>query len=693
MASSATALAEARRHPQFLEALAQASEQRGNIASLLDEETINALTRAALDGYKIDEESRKDWVEEAERALKLVSGKREPKTTPFVGASNVAYPILQNATLQFAARAYPGIVQGRDVVKAAVRGADPSSEKAKRANRVSRHMSDQLLEQCPTWEADMDMMLHQLPVMGHAFMKATWVTSEGRPHAQLVSALNVVVNQATRTLKDCPRITEKLELYPYQITERMRSGVYSEVELALDDEEDEQKPQSVLESHIRFDMDGDGYEEPWIVTVAEKDEKILSVVPNFKARDIRRGGTGKVAQVKAREHYVDFIMVPDPAGTYYGLGFGRLLANPQAIVDTLLNQIIDAAKIQNSGGGIMGRSVRFGAANAGGMIETNPTKWHVANVAGDDLRRNIIPWAEINPGPSAAMFQILGLMLEAAKSASFITDVLSGDVPRQQPMGTTLALIEQGLQVFSGMYKRTWRGLKALYRLIYGLNRRHLQFKQYALWSDEQVLPAPDGSPADYADEDMDIAPVADPAAVTSMQRMAQAQFAMQFLNHPLSNDREIILGAYAAARIDDAEKLVKPEQGPDALQMAAVKLELLNLAADYIKKRADAFKSVAQGEAAEAGATAADYEQIIRFYEAAAMLATGGTNAGAQPGGLAGMVGGPGGPMAPGGAGASRGGPQSGMGPGLGGGPPPAPGGAFPGGGQGAGGDGLGPQ
>ena len=128
--------------------------QSDNVAKELDDETLNKIGKKVIDEYKIDEESRSEWKEQTKKAMDLAKQIKEEKNYPWPKASNVKYPIITTAAIQFNARAYPAIVRGNNVVECKITGSDPNNTKASRAIRVAEHMSYQLLTEMPEWEAD-----------------------------------------------------------------------------------------------------------------------------------------------------------------------------------------------------------------------------------------------------------------------------------------------------------------------------------------------------------------------------------------------------------------------------------------------------------------------------------------------------------------------------------------------------------
>ena len=97
---------------------------RKNIADEIEDDERQRLADQAKREYDLDEETRADWKQRYEQWMEFALQVVEPKTYPWPGASNVCFPLITVAALQFNARAYPAIVQGRNVVKGTVIGDD-----------------------------------------------------------------------------------------------------------------------------------------------------------------------------------------------------------------------------------------------------------------------------------------------------------------------------------------------------------------------------------------------------------------------------------------------------------------------------------------------------------------------------------------------------------------------------------------
>lgn len=597
-----------------------------NLASKLSTEELDTLGATASTEFEIDLNSRKDWEKSAKAAMENVKAKREGKSYPFQNASDVKYPLLVTATLQFAARAYPAIVNGPAIVKVPVFGKDPEGKKAARGQRVGEFMSYQLVKKMPEWPEDTDVLLHQLPVVGCAFRKTYWSFEKGRPCSEMVSAFDFVVNNTIRTLEDCPRATHILPpLYPHEIEERVRAGTFLDIDHGMPEEggDDSLAPHEFLEQHRRIDIDNDGYAEPYIVTIHKSTNKVVRIVANYDPLKIM-AVDGKIIRVPANTYFTKYSFIPDPAGGFYDVGYGELLENITSITDSTLNQLLDAGHLQNAGGGFIGAGLDIGSST---FIQ-EPGKYHTVNASGSSLRDNIVPMQ--HPGPSDVLFKLLGLIIDAGKEVSSISDVITGDVERNQTATTTLALIEQGLKVFTAIYKRIYRSLSREFQLLYDLNGKHLDVKEYERFVDENIEPEqpmmghnggplmeqsaqgslplqePQQAPIapqidiseDFNPDDMDICPMANPNEVTDMQKLGRAQVIREVSQDPIINKVEAMKRYLEAAGVEDIDGLIVV---PRPSQIEALNIEAAK--ADIAKKNSEAEKNKAIAGKAESGA------------------------------------------------------------------------------------------
>ncbi|HKR17710.1 hypothetical protein, partial [Rhizorhapis sp.] len=282
-----------------------------------------------------------------------------------------------------------------------------------------------------------------------------------------------------------------------------------------------------------------------------------------------------IVKIERKEYFTKYGFIPAPDGSFYDIGFGTLLDNISAVIDTIINQLIDAGTLSNMQGGFLGGGVKI----KGGNMRFTPGEWkRVEGVSAGPLRDNILPLQL--PGPSPTLFQLLGLLIEAAKDITSVQDILTGSQDSQTAPTTALALIEQGQKVFTAIYKRIHRAFGRDLRILRNLNRDHLDEQTYFALAD-----IPDGTGnigrADYQDRDLDIVPVSDPTAVNDMQKMAKSQVMMQHMGDPLINQVEIRRRQFEAAGISDIPVLFEvPQAGPDPKMVSDTEKNLADVRA-----------------------------------------------------------------------------------------------------------------
>lgn len=580
-----------------------------NIATLIDDEVLQRIGDRAKREFEIDDNSRADWKKRTKEAMELAMQVAEEKSYPWPKAANIKYPLITTAAIQFNARAYPAIVDGQKVVKGNVLGYDPDGTKRKKADRIAKHMSWQLTEQMPEWEEDTDKLTVILPIVGCCFRKSYFDPLQGRNCSDMVTADNLVVNYNTKSLNRAPRISEIFDLYPYEITERMRSGTYREVDLGIakESEGDEDAPHRFVEQHRRWDLDNDGYPEPYVVTFHLETSKVVRMVAGFDLEDVEITQDGKIAKITPTEYYTKYGFIPSPDGGFYDIGFGILLGPIGESVNTAINQMLDAGHRQNAGGGFIGKGLRLKS----GTVRLKPGEYMFVDAQGQTIRENIVP-LQFN-GPSPVLFQLLGLLIEASRDISATKDILTGEQQNANvPASTTLALIEQGLKVFSAIYKRIHRSLKQELGKLKQLNARYMQPVEYftVLDTQEQI------AIQDYQDESMDVIPVSDPTVVTEAQRMGRAQALLPFAQDPMIDGMEVKKRYFEALGIENVEALwakEKPGTPPDLIaKIAETHAKIRKINAEIVNIASDSVLKIANAEKAEIGPQLGQYQEEL---------------------------------------------------------------------------------
>ena len=548
-----------------------------NFAEHMDEDQLKEIADKASKGFEEDLLSRAEWDQEMEEWTKLAKQHREMKTWPWPRASNIKYPLLSTAAMQFAARAYPSLVPSDgQVVKSQVIGFDPDGSKTERALRVSKYMSYQLMHEMHGWEEDMDKMLIMLPILGTMFKKTYWCPVSRHNKSCLVYPKNLVVNYWADNLECAARISEILEMDARYIKEQQLAGIFLDVELPspktpsidvniVKDNQyqpiDSTTPYTIIEQHTFLDIDDSGYSYPFIVTFDRDSKTILRISPRYDEKGIHYNSEGEIVKVDPISYYTKFSFIPNPDGGFYDIGFGQLLGPINEAVNTLINQLVDAGTLNNLQSGFIGKGLRMKMAET----KFQPGEWKAVNATGDDLKKQIVPLPAKEP--SNVLFQLMGSLVTSGKELASVAEIFVGKMPGQNtPATTTMATIEQGMKVFTAVYKRIYRSLAQEFKKLYRLNEVYLNPN-----TEVKVLDAPVG-PADFNCDDYDICPGADPTAVSQTEKLVKAQGLMELLPTGLLDPIEVVKRVLEAQEQPNIQALLKqevqqgqmPQQQPD---------------------------------------------------------------------------------------------------------------------------------
>ena len=137
----------------------------------------------------------------------------------------------------------------------------------------------------------------------------------------------------------------------------------------------------------------------------------------------------------------------------------------------------------------------------------------------DDVRKIAMPMP-FNP-PSPTLFQLLGFLVDAGKGVVQTSFEKLSDQNANQPVGTTMALIEQGMVVFSSIHARLHNSMARCFKILHRINSAYL--------TEEDIEAQTEGLEIDPSDFDgpLDVLPVSDPSIFSETQRFAQIQAIM----------------------------------------------------------------------------------------------------------------------------------------------------------------------
>lgn len=644
-----------------------------NLCDILDENILIKISQQVFSDYNNDLSSCASKIKELQEIMKLAMIISEQKTYPWTGASNIIFPLIANACIEFGATCYPEIIKDGQVVKAKVIGKDegfqptdngipmtypiknpdgsPSQDplagkpimvdigaKKRRGDRVATVMNFQLMEEQTWWEKDVDKLVHALPCVGDMFKKIYFDPIKEMPISELIFPDKLVINNASRDI-DSAIVTQIINLYPQEIMQRIRSEIFCNFDYEFEDRDESNnttqqtsqdlrlttqtssntKLHTFLEQHTWLDLDDDGFPEPYIITAHSESAKVVRIVKRFDKKAIKYNSKKQIKDIEATKHFVHYSFIPSPDGSFFSLGFGHLLLNMNNAINTTLNQLIDAGHLNITGGGFVSRG--FGKSKAG-RISLAPGEWKIIDAGSDDLRQGIVPIP--HPEPSGVLFTLLGALIDAGKGLGMLSDVLSGENAGNIQATTMISMVEQGMKQFRSIYKRIYKAEKDEFRLLYNENSKYLTLEKYAEILDEPIINVDVKS--DFSKKGYDICPVADIDAVTNYQRMAMAQFYMAFLQDPFIDPIELRKRIFGAANVEDIDKLVRlPQPQPDPVIQIEQMRQSVKIKEIEAKQQSDYQKSFGDLQKIEAEIEKLKADSEVSKTQAMVNLATAG--------------------------------------------------------------------
>ncbi len=505
-----------------------------NLAEELDEGVLENLSNDYMEFIKIDQEARKERDKQYEEGIRRTGlGHDAPGGATFEGASKVVHPVMAEACVDFAASSARELLPPEGIVKSEIKG-EADRKQVDTADRKVQFMNWQLTEQVEEFRDEMEQMLTQIPLGGSQYLKWRYDTDHRRPTCEWIPIDNILLPYSSTNFYTSPRITEIQDITEDTYEQRVEQGYYRDVAVYVVDEMELEKqtrsakandkvegkdaPSKNIDGIRRVyevtcflrlsdDKETDGARAPYIMSIDETTNKVLSLYRNWEAGDDRRA---------KMDWMVEFKFIPWRGA--YAIGLPHLIGGLSAALTGSLRALLDAAHINNSqtmlrlkGGRISGQSDKI-----------EPTQ--VLEIEGapgvDDIRKLAMP-LPFNP-PSTVLFNLLGWLTDAAKGVVTTAEEKIGDANANTPVGTTQALIEQGAKVFSSIHARLHRAQAKSLKILSRINYWYLEEMDNQSGTEIEIR--------DFASNN-DVRPVSDPNIFSETQRLAQAQAVLQMAN------------------------------------------------------------------------------------------------------------------------------------------------------------------
>ena len=542
-----------------------------NLVEYLDDDILGVMSSKLISAVENDKESRKEWEKTYTDGLKYL-GMRfdEQRSQPFEGSSGVIHPILSEAVTQFQAQAYKELLPAQGPIKTQVIGQRDANTEMQ-AERVGEFMNYYIMNEMPEYDPDLDQLLFYLPLSGSAFKKVYYDAAKGRPMSKFIPAEDLLVPYNATDLLSAERVTHVVSMSNNEVRKLQLSGFYADTELKpydsimrdeIDKEidkiqgvepdygEDEQR--KLYEIHTVAEIEGfedvndmgetTGLKIPYIITIDDASQKILSIRRNYDPQDTFRNKINYFVQYK-------FL----PGLGFYGLGLSHMIGGLSKASTSILRQLIDAGTLSNLPAGFKTRGIRIRDEAS----PLQPGEFRDVDAPGGALRDSLMPLPYKEP--SNVLFQLLGLLVDSGKRFAAIADMNIGDSNAAMPVGTTVALLEKGTKVMSAIHKRLHYSQKNEFQILARIFQEFLP----------PVYPYETGSgPREIKIEDfdnrVDVIPVSDPNIFSMSQRVIMAQELLTMVQsnpqlHGPQGIYEAYRRMYAALGVDNIDSLLMP--------------------------------------------------------------------------------------------------------------------------------------
>lgn len=557
----------------------------GNLVSTFDDQTLSALGTRLAEAVKRDRASRKDRDKQYTEATKRTGlGKEAPGGATFDGASKAVHPMLLDACMDFESRAIRELMPPNGPVKVFVPGDTAEPERLKKADRKKAYMNWQFLFQMPEFRTELEKLLTQLPLGGSMYLRLTpdFSKRRRRPVPQFVPLDLVSIPAAASNY-----YTAERQCYWEPVTQdefdiRVREGMYidpdptTEKVVKIGEKKESTVPQSpeqteaekaaakvegkeldpqnldglrtICEISTHETLDEETGPAPYLISLDYRENKVLSIVRNWEEED---------TFFDRMQWMVEWIFFPWRGAQ--GIGLGQAIGSLAGAATGALRALLDSAHINN-----IPTMARLKGANFIGQSKTvNATQ--IVDVEGgvaadNDIRKLLMP-IPFNQ-PSEVLYQLLGFLTDTGRQTIHVAlDKLSED-NKNLPVGTTLALIEEGMKVMAAIHLRLFHSMTYVIRILHRINRMYLTEGELKTDIGEVLAHRSD------FDGPLDCIPTADPEIFSDVQRIAQAQIlADRAAAMPqIYNTKETEKFLLERAKIPSPERFLVPDPTPEEM-------------------------------------------------------------------------------------------------------------------------------
>lgn len=546
-----------------------------NLAERLSEDALNKIGADLRKGIESDLQSRKDWEEMVERAIKFLGLIYEEASGELSSEGSISkawHTLMLEASVSFWANANAEFLPADGPVKIKDDKTQFFQESNADANTPSETQMDEAFETAynhyltvtdKQYYRDFSRMLWSLGPKGTEFRKIYYNPLRRMPVSEWVKSENLIISNDAADISTAERVTERILMSDADVRRMMWREYWRDVEIGspnyqpteiqeqigrvegirprIDRREDQLY--EFYECCCWLDLPGYMHDEiplPYVVTLEKRSGTIVAIRRNWEEDD---------ENFEAKQRYVMFGLLPG-FGLYY-LGFVHVLGNTERALTALEREAIDNLMMSIFPGWL----AKKGAFSRGDtQVRMGPAGVKEVDLGMNQRIQDVItnvPVAQI-PGAFIALFEKLE---DNGRKLVGQMELPVGEGVHDIPVGTMIAMIEQATKVMAAVHKGIHASRQEELELLRKLIAEYpevleRQAKNQFQWSQlvQEFM-------------DLDLVPSSDPNVPSHIHRVMQFMGLMQLAQQApqLANQQAIFKEGLAVLRLPDPESFINP--------------------------------------------------------------------------------------------------------------------------------------
>jgi chaperonin GroES len=555
-----------------------------NIVEMLEDEEIEKIRCIVTEDYENDLGTMDEWMQHVEKGMKLNTFDSKSNSWPFPGAANFKTPRIVAVSLQFSDRACAELINRDDICKGHIFGKDNEGKKMEVANRKSTATNHVILRKMKGWKKNKRKLLYLLPNFGTCFTRTYFDPMENKPKCKIIPFGSFIVNNTISDESEIPRFSECEEIKSTDVIKNQACGYWSQNDDHKESlsESDEQDSIKIIEQYNWFDLDGDGIEEPYLVTMSHSSRCIYRIQALYNEssvwiadpndlrdrmtleeyrqtkRTIKEGernpySSYSVCHIEARHGITKYGYIKDPNGGYLDVGNYYLMSSLAAAVNKLTNQIMNGVDLSIRGGGWLSSEWN----KESGDHEISMQDWSKTSIPAGQLQQSVFPYPIKDPPPIAfeALQYVIG-EIENLFSSYDLSKLVSANTPAATMLATIQKQESQQGAIINSVYESQTEELDIL-QMIMSSTMKDQEYQRIT-GDDEASINQ------DFKDDASRVIPTANPESSSKTQRTQKAQSELPLFDNYMALNQpekaEMVLENYLKSICSDLSDRIYPE-------------------------------------------------------------------------------------------------------------------------------------